>query len=440
MMDLFHIYKRSMNMIRRFIPIILVSFAFCSLPVTSKTADENSGGQIRRLTRSGNATAKYPCLSSDGQKMLYTLEIKENDEETKAIKFMNLEDGTETELFRDGTQPGPSPYEGSFVQVGSKPPVLSGNGKTAAFTLSVDGSLNLKDHFLAVMPTDGSGIWITSFPIQSLEGVDLKSSEFESGDWERVASYSISADGTRIVCLMKGHLGPRRLGSASGIILLDVAAKKQTTLLAPEFKTEGWIWTSFPRQPSTGGGWAFCMSEDGRTLVFGAQTSDDPNDYDLYTAQWTSREIRRLTDFSDRWFSLADITQDGQAIFFFYTGQKQQGIGTYRINRDGTGLTYLKSRITPRVDFCDVSGDGRFVLYKNIYQGKRLDLRTGEEIVAFSDKMRGYVQGSLPMDLPQFPSFWRPQIINVSGNRILLIGPPQGKDSPEIYLLTIDTD
>jgi hypothetical protein len=219
-----------------------------------------------------------------------------------------------------------------------------------------------------------------------------------------------------------------------------VATKKQTTLLAPEFKKEGWTWTTFPRRPSTGGGWAFCMSEDGQTIVFGAQASEDPNDYDLYTAQWTSREIKRLTDFSDRWFSLADISQNGQAILFFYSGQKKQGIGTYRINPDGTELAYLASRITPRIDFFDLSGDGRFVLYKNIYQGKKLDLQTGEEIAAFSEETQGYVKGPMPMDFPHFPSFWNPQIMNVSGDRILLVGPPQGKESPEIYLLIIDTD
>jgi hypothetical protein len=429
-----------MNMVKRFIPIILVCSVFCVLQTTFITAEENSKAHIRRLTRLGNDLAKFPCLSSDGQKMLYTLEIKENEGETRVIKYMNLEDGTETELFRDGTKPAPSPFEENFLRVGSKPPVLSGNGKIATFTLSVDGPINLKDHFLAVLPTDGSGISITSFPIQNLEGMDLKSFEFETGNWERVANYSISADGNRIACLVKGHLGPRELGGASGIILLDVEAKKQTTLLAPELKTEGWIWTSFPRQPSTGGGWAFCMSEDGQTVVFGAQGSDDPNDYDLYSAQWIDREIKRLTDFSDRWISLADISQDGQAVIFFYTGSKKQGIGTYRIKGDGNGLTYLKSSIKPRMDFFDVSGDGRFVLFKNIYQGYKLDLQTGEETIVFSDKTQGYIQGMIPMDLPHYPSFWRPQIMNVSGDRVLLVGPPQGKESPEIYLLSIDTD
>lgn len=427
-------------MLKKFIPIILAIIVICALHTTSITAEENSPGQIRRLTQSGNNVALHPCLSSDGQKMLYTLEIKEIEEEAKAIKIMNLENGTETELFRDGTQPAPSPFEESFLRMGSKPPVLSGNGKIAVFALGIDNPLNLQDHFLAILPTDGSGFWVTSFPIQNLEGMDLESLEFENGDWERVANYALSADGNRIACLVKGHLGPRRFGSSSGIILLDIPTKKQTTLLAPEFKTDGWTWLSSPHRPSTGGGWAFCLSEDGQTVVFGAQSSEDPKNYDLYTADWNSREIKQLTDFRDRWFSLADITQNGQMVLFFYNGAKKQGIGTYRINSDGTGLTYLESQTAPRVEFFDMSGDGRFALFKNIYQGIKLNLQTGKEIVAFSEETEGYVQGITPMDFPHFPSFWRPQIMSVSGERVLLVGPPQGKDSPEIYLLTIDTD
>jgi Tol biopolymer transport system component len=432
--------KRSMKKMRRFIPIIFTIIILCVQNTPSMAVEENSEGYIRRLTHSGNNVAKYPCLSSDGQKMLYTLEVKANGEEFKVIKILNLEDGTEVELFRDGAQPAPSHFEEGMLHVGSKPPILSGDGKIAVFTLSIDGFLNLQDHFLAVLPTDGSGFWMTSFPIQNLVGEDLKSLAFRNGDWERVANYAISADGNRIACLVKGYLGPRRYGSASGIIFLDRATKKQTTLLAPEFNTDGWFWPSFPCRPSTGGGWAFCMSEDGQTVVFGAQTSDGPNDYDLYTADWNSRDIKRLTDFSDRWFSLADITQNGQTVLFFYNGSKKKGIGTYIIHKDGTDLKHLESHTAPRIEFYDMSGNGRFALFKNIYQGKRLNLQTGEEIVAFSDKTEGYVRGITPMDFPHFPSFWRPQIMSISGERVLLVGPPQGKDSPEIYLLTIDKD
>jgi hypothetical protein len=429
-----------MKMKKRFIPIILTISILCILNATSMAEDKSSEGYIRRLTQSGNNLAKYPCLSSDGQRMLYTLEIKENEEETKAINILNIEDGTEKELFRDESQPVPSHFKEGTLRVGSKPPLLSGDGKVAVFSLSLDGPLKLQDHFLAVLPTDGSGFWMTSFSIQNLKGKDFESLEFESGNWERVANYAISEDGNRIACLVKGHLGPRRFGGSSGIIFLDMTTQEQTTLLAPEFKSDGWFWPEFPCRPATGGGWAFCMSEDGQTVIFGAQTSEDPNDYDLYTADWNSQEIVKITDFSDRWFSLADITQDGQSVLFFYNGKKKKGIGTYRIDKQGTDLAYIGSQTAPRIEFFDMSGNGRFVLFKNIYQGKRMNLQTGEEIVAFSHKTEGYVQGITPMDFPHYPSFWRPQIMSVSGERVLLVGPPQGKDSPEIYLLTIDTN
>ena len=431
---------RSMKMSRRFIPIILLIIGLCSMHTPSISAEQNTEGHIRRLTQSGNNVARYPCLSRDGKRMLYVLEIEESERDTKAIMVMNIEDGKETELFRDGTLRASPPYEDSFLCVGSKPPVLSGDGKVAVFTLSIKSPHNLLDHFLAVVPADGSNFWKTSFPIQNLMGVDLESHAFKNGNWERVANFALSADGNRIACLVKGHSGPRKFGSASGIIYLDVAAKKQLSLLSPEFRDEGWIWTSFPRRPSTGGGWAFCMSEDGETIVFGAQTSEDPNDYDLYMAEWMGREMERLTDFSDRWFSLADISQDGQTILFYYNGHKKRGIGTYRIDRDGTDMTYLESRSAPRIDFFEMSGDGRFVLFKNIYRGQRLDLRTGEEIVAFSEETDGYVEGIIPMDFPQFPSFWKPRIMSASADRVLLAGPPLGKDSPEIYLLTLDRE
>ncbi len=67
-----------------------------------------------------------------------------------------------------------------------------------------------------------------------------------------------------------------------------------------------------------------------------------------------------------------------------------------------------------------------------------LDLDTGREMVAFDDKTPGYITGVIPMDFPRIPAFWSPRIMNFDGNRILLVGPPQGKETPEIYLLDLD--
>jgi len=67
-----------------------------------------------------------------------------------------------------------------------------------------------------------------------------------------------------------------------------------------------------------------------------------------------------------------------------------------------------------------------------------LDLETGQEMVAFDDNTPGYITGMMPMDFPRIPSFWSSRIMNFSGNKVLLVGPPQGKETPEIYLLSLD--
>jgi Tol biopolymer transport system component len=181
---------------------------------------------------------------------------------------------------------------------------------------------------LAVVNIDGTNFRVISFPIKTLEGKNLKSLEFTSGDWERLSNYAVSSDGKRIACVLKGHLGPRRYGNPGGIVLLDASTQKQRTILAPDFERDEWEWPSFPRRPLIGGGWAFALSGNGQKIVFGAQSSAEKTDYDLYVVNWDGEVIRKITDFHDRWFSLADISHDGEKIVFFYNGRKKQGIGT----------------------------------------------------------------------------------------------------------------
>ena len=395
-------------------------------------------GEIKRLTFSGNNIVEYPCLSNDGSWMLYSIEIKDGEETAKAVRIMNLEDGKEIELFRDGTRKALAPFEDAFLYIGSKPPVLSGNGKVAVFSLSVGKPFNILDHYLAVIKNDGSDFWLTNFPIDALAGKDLKSFDFTSGDWERLSNYAVSSDGSRIACALKGHLGPRRYGNPSGIVFIDTPNRKKRTVLAPEFNGKEWEWPSFPRRPFTGGGWAFCMSGNGQRIVFGAQSSSEKIDYDLYVTDWDGRDIKKITDFEDRWFSLADISQDGKRVVFFYNGGKKQGIGTYSINSDGTGLQFLESSVAARVELFGMSGDGQFILFKHIYKGMILDLHTSQEMVAFDENTPGYLRGLIPMDFPRIPAFWLQRIISFNGKRILLVGPPQGKQTPEIYMLQID--
>ncbi|GAH49455.1 unnamed protein product, partial [marine sediment metagenome] len=62
----------------------------------------------------------------------------------------------------------------------------------------------------------------------------------------------------------------------------------------------------------------------------------------------------------------------------------------------------------------------------------------GKEMIAFDNQTPGYKSGLIPMDFPRLPAFWGPKIMSFKGDRILLIGPPEGKETPEIYLLSLD--
>jgi len=425
-------------MIKKYIQIaaIISFFWIVVLPLNAK--DESNPGEIKRLTYSGNNVVHYPCLSDDGRWMLYTIEIKGEEETIKAVKIMNVGDGKERELFRDGEKKAPAPFENIPLLVGSKPPVLSGNGRVAVFSMSLGEPANILDHYLAVVNADGTNLQVIPFPIKALEGKNLKSLEFTSEDWERVSNYAVSSDGKRIACVLKGHLGPRRYGNPGGIVLLDASTQKQRTILAADFDGNGWQWPSFPCRPLIGGGWAFALSGNGQKIVFGAQSSADKIDYDLYVVNWDGEVIRKITDFHDRWFSLADISHDGEKIVFFYNGRKKQGIGTYTVNSEGKGLKYIKSGLAPRVELFDMSGDGQYILFKHIYKGMILNLNTGLEMVAFGESTPGYAKGLAPMDFPRIPAFWNPKIISLRGGKALLVGPPQGKETPEIYMLSID--
>ncbi|NIO48390.1 MAG: hypothetical protein GTN73_02970 [Candidatus Aminicenantes bacterium] len=425
-------------MIKKYIQIAAIISFFWIAASLLNAKDANNPGEITRLTHSGNNVAHFPCLSDDGRWMLYTIEIKDEEEAIKAVRIMNIGDKKERELFRDGTKKAPAPFEDIPLLVGSKPPVLSGNGRVAVFSMSLGAPSNILDHFLAVVNTDGTNFRIIPFPIKALEGKNLKSLEFTDGDWERLSNYAVSSDGKRIACVLKGHLGPRRYGNPGGIILLDASTQKQRTILAPDFDGNEWKWPSFPRNPLIGGGWAFALSGNGQKIVFGAQSSADNTDYDLYVVNWDGEEKKKITDFHDRWFSLTDISHDGEKIVFFYNGIKKQGIGTYTVNGEGKELKYIKSRLAPRVEFFDMSGNGQYILFKHIYKGMILNLNTGLEIMAFDESTPGYAKGLSPMDFPSIPAFWSPKIISLKGNRALLVGPPQGKETPEIYMLSID--
>ena len=87
---------------------------------------------------------------------------------------------------------------------------------------------------------------------------------------------------------------------------------------------------------------------------------------------------------------------------------------------------------------CEMAENGTSVFFKNIYKGMLYDLETGQETVVFDENTPGYIREMLPMDFPRFPSFWRPKVSSFNGEKIILIGPPRGKETPEFYLLSFN--
>lgn len=395
-------------------------------------------GVIKRLTHSGNNSVHYPSLSDLGHKVLYVLEIEDGKKSTKTIQILDVETEEQRELFKSGTRLAPPPFSDSFLFVGTKPPILSGDGRMAVFSLSLGEPRNIPDHYLAVVHLDGTSFKVFPFPIKALEGIDLKSYEFSSTDWERLSYYAVSTDGSRIACVVKGHHGPSRYGNPSGIIVLDTTTEKQQTLLSPDFVEKQWTWTDTPMRPLTGGGWGFGLSGNGQKIIFGAQSSSTKTDYDLYSMDWTGEKLSKITNFQDRWFSLADISQDGHQILFYYTGQKKQAIGSYLFQEDGQKIFYLQTSSGSRIEFFDMSGNGHFIAYLEGYTGKIFDIQTGNDTMAFDENTEGYAAGMAPMDFPRIPSFWCPKILSHSGNRILLAGFPPGRTTPEIYMLYLN--
>ena len=66
-----------------------------------------------------------------------------------------------------------------------------------------------------------------------------------------------------------------------------------------------------------------------------------------------------------------------------------------------------------------------------------LNLEDNTEKVAYNETSQGYVNGITPMEFPPYPSFWNPCILSLNGTLALLVGPPSGKETSEIFLLEI---
>ena len=399
--------------------------------------------KITRLTYSGDHWVGYPCISDDGRTIAFLEEIRDTSTiagETsvkRIIKTIRTDGTAERIVFADSTHRASDPYEDSYLLVGTKPPLISGDGQKVICALSLSEPADFKDHYVGVVNSDGTGFHTIEFKNEALSSMDWRKNTFQSDTWERVANYAISDDGNEIACVVKGHFGSVAFGNPSGIIVANADGAGLRTLIAPHFGDNHWTWTEYPQKPLTGGGWAFAMSGDGKTLLFGAQSSEKKSDYDLYTMNVDGSVPKRVTHFQDRLFSFADIGEDGRRIAFFYSGKQGDGIGTYVVSSDGTGLRRLTSDIVPRVDYDDGTDDITKVYFKAPGGGVVLDVDQNSETLIFDGSTPGYVRSGVEMDFPSYPSFWAPDFVSRDGRTVVLAGVPVGKDLAELYVLTV---
>ncbi|MBN1271712.1 MAG: hypothetical protein JXB26_05520 [Candidatus Aminicenantes bacterium] len=419
--------------------LILIPAVFLILMIPARLLSIQAGieREISRLTFTKEIAVLYPGMTGDGTRIIYMGEKTRDDKVIRSVRLWDTRSGKETVLFEDGSTKIPESFSDINLVVGSKPPLLSQDGRTAVFSLSSSGPEMTLDHYLAVVSTDNIKYDIYSFSIPALEEIEWKKLEFQNTQWDRIAAYGISGDGKTVACVLKGHIGPTRYGTPSAIVFLDTANKTKRFLLAPQFDKNSWVWKTFPGYPLTGGGWSFCLSGNGQKVVFGARSSEDPLDYDLYIADTSNGKVARLTDFHDRWFSLADISFDAGRVVFYYSGGKKMGQGTYVLNGDGSDLRYLTTKAGTPIEFYDMSVDGQYILFKDVYAGILMNLETGEKITAFDENTQGYVSGIIPMDFPKIPSFWTPVICSRNAGRILLSGTPTENSHSEVYILLL---
>ena len=289
-------------------------------------------GKIQRLTVSKDEAVNYPSMDAAGTTVIYRAErIGPKGEKIRSLHLLRGEDLKPRALFTDGTLKAPKPHADHFLLCGTKPPILSGDGRKAVFSLSLGIPLFIEDHYLGVINADGSDLRVIPLKNDAIAGIDWKQWGFADDLWRTISQYRISHDGKWIACLVKGQQGARELGPPSGIVVVQSDGAVQMTLMQPKLERTGWRWEGFPRRPFTGGGWVFDLSGDGKKILFGAQSSIEKKDYDLYTIGTDGKGLQRLTDIKDRWFVRGDLSDDGRVACFFYSGKKLDGPGTYLV-------------------------------------------------------------------------------------------------------------
>ncbi len=221
-------------------------------------------GQLQRLTFSKDESVSYPSMDHAARIVAFRSEtIDPKGEKIVSIRVVQVDGLKVKAVFTDGTVFAPAPYQDQFLLCGTKPPLVSGDGRTVIFSLSIGKPDFLEDHYLGLVDAEGSNLRVIALQNEQLAQSDWKKLGFKDTTWRSVSQYRISNDGQRIACLAKGHMGPRNISAPSGILMIRSDGSGQRTLMAPKFGKDGWAWEGYPRQPFTGGGWVFDLSGDG---------------------------------------------------------------------------------------------------------------------------------------------------------------------------------
>jgi hypothetical protein len=430
-----------MGRLERILIIALAACSMCALFLAGPYAQGRPEGvELQRLTFSKDDVVSHPSMDEAGRLVVYRQEALDIEKggKTASIRVLDVERMISKVIFSDRTVQAPAPHDGQLLVCGTKPPVISGDGRKVAFSAGLGTPIFLDDHYLCVANSDGTDLKVIPIRNEELAAKDWKKLGFLSDEWRTISQYRISDDGQHIACLVKGHLGARDVSMPSGVLVVRSDGSGQRTLLAPKWKERQWSWEEgFPRNPFTNGGWVFELSGDGKKLVFGAQSSAEAEDYDIYLMALDGKGLEKIAAIRDRWIVRGDVSRDAKTMAFFYSGRKMEGMGTYALDFGKKGLHLLRSKATDRVDFREMSSDGRKILHRVQGVGLFAIGSDGSEIQIFderSDQVQGIKGG---VDFPSFPSFWGPRFVSSRGDRILLEALPVGKDRKEIFMARI---
>ena len=176
-----HLLQCSMTFFQ-LVAIFLIAHGFVyfipELSLSQELGIYRAESEIRRLTYSGDHWVGYPSISDDGKTIAFLEEVRDTSTIAGEIRVKRIiktmkRDGTDEQVvFSDSTHHAPAPYEDSYLCVGTKPPLISGDGQKVICALSLSEPSDVKDHYLGVVNSDGTGFHTIEFKNEVLSSMD----------------------------------------------------------------------------------------------------------------------------------------------------------------------------------------------------------------------------------------------------------------------------